>query len=143
MMLLLLVLWSFMANYMQYYCSSPLLYTTIMQNFQSCTYYFSGVHNTFSNTYYELWIQLLVEPLKKALLSYALFWKWNSQWNKSFLSISLHRENLTQLFDQKKSDSSIINKFCYEWGSKVLIDMEQLTSFFGNFKSESSQFKAV
>ena len=56
---------------------------------------------------------------------------------------SLHRENLTQLFDQKKSDSSIINKFCYEWGSKVLIDMEQLTSFFGNFKSESSQFKAV
>ena len=25
----------------------------------------------------------------------------------------------------------------------VLIDMEQLTSFFGNFKSESSQFKAV
>ena len=44
---------------------------------------------------------------------------------------------------KKKSDSSIINKFCYEWGSKVLIDMEQLTSFFGNFKSESSQFKAV
>ena len=60
-----------------------------------------------------------------------------------FFYISLHRENLTQLFDQKKSDSSIINKFCYEWGSKVLIDMEQLTSFFGNFKSESSQFKAV
>ena len=58
-----------------------------------------------------------------------------------FFSISLHRENLTQLFDQKKSDSSIINKFCYEWGSKVLIDMEQLTSFLATLKVKAANLR--
>ena len=81
--------------------------------------------------------------IKESLTILCTFLEMEFPMEQVFFYISLHRENLTQLFDQKKSDSSIINKFCYEWGSKVLIDMEQLTSFFGNFKSESSQFKAV
>ena len=55
--------------------------------------------------------------IKESLTILCTFLEMEFPMEQVFFYISLHRENLTQLFDQKKSDRSIINKFCYEWGS--------------------------